>query len=127
MIPNEGLPLIDGDVLANNPVLCAVAEQANNPRGKEVNPLQNLLVASFGTGQSGRRITPQDIQNWGALAWADLIRGASTWIKSVRMDLQKLQDAAGAYLNSNSATHPLPKPSRHGVHTWSTEHSMILG
>ncbi|MFN9644680.1 MAG: patatin-like phospholipase family protein [Cyanobacteriota bacterium] len=79
MIPEEGLPLIDGGVLANNPTLCAVAEQFNKhseaaPPGQEYASFPNLLVASFGTGQSGRRITPKDVKNWGVLAWSDLLR-----------------------------------------------------
>jgi patatin-like phospholipase/acyl hydrolase len=78
-IPAEGLPLIDGGVLANNPVLCAIAEQLRQPpTGSEetnLNPLTHLLVASFGTGQSGRRITPKNVQNWGAFSWSDLVRG----------------------------------------------------
>jgi patatin-like phospholipase/acyl hydrolase len=79
MIPEEGLPLIDGGVLANNPTLCAIAEQISRhseaaEQGKDYIALPNLLVASFGTGQSGRRITPKDVENWGVLAWADLAR-----------------------------------------------------
>ena len=78
-IPPEGLPLIDGGVLANNPVLCAVADQlrqlSKNADPANQNPLQHLLVASFGTGQSGRRITPKNVLNWGALSWSDLARG----------------------------------------------------
>lgn len=79
MIPEEGLPLIDGGVLANNPTLCAVAEQFNrhsaaSAPGQDYATFPNLLVASFGTGQSGRRITPKDVKNWGVLAWADLAR-----------------------------------------------------
>jgi patatin-like phospholipase/acyl hydrolase len=78
-IPQDGLPLIDGGILANNPVLCAIAEKINyyskqNPAAQE-NPLQKILVASFGTGQSGRRITPDNVRNWGALAWSELPRG----------------------------------------------------
>jgi patatin-like phospholipase/acyl hydrolase len=79
LIPDDGLPLIDGGVLANNPTLCAVAEQFSR-YSQESGPKQenatypNLLVASFGTGQSGRRITPRDVKNWGVLAWADLVK-----------------------------------------------------
>ena len=78
-VPPEGLPLIDGGVLANNPVLCAVADQlrqlSHDTDQATINPLQHLLVASFGTGQSGRRITPKNVLNWGALSWSDLARG----------------------------------------------------
>ena len=69
----------DLGVLANNPVLCAVADQlrqlSKNADPANQNPLQHLLVASFGTGQSGRRITPKNVLNWGALSWSDLARG----------------------------------------------------
>ena len=79
IIPAEGLPLIDGGVLANNPTLCAIAEQfkRNSDKAKaghEVSRYPELLVASFGTGQSGRRISPKDVKNWGVLAWADIVR-----------------------------------------------------
>ncbi len=78
-IPREGLPLIDGGILANNPVLCAIAEKVNklskqDPLSKD-NPLQKLLVASFGTGQSSRRITPNNVRTWGAISWSELPRG----------------------------------------------------
>lgn len=78
-IPQEGLPLIDGGILANNPVLCAIAEKVNklskhDPSSQE-NPLKKLLVASFGTGQSSRRITPKNVENWGAISWSELPRG----------------------------------------------------
>ena len=79
MIPANGLPLIDGGVLANNPVLCAIAEQVNKIckecQPTQENPLQRLQVASFGTGQPGGRISPDNVETWGALAWADLVRG----------------------------------------------------
>ena len=78
-IPSEGLPLIDGGILANNPVLCAIAEQLRQqPTEAEavnLNPLRHLLVSSFGTGQSCRRITPKNVQSWGALSWSELAKG----------------------------------------------------
>lgn len=79
IIPQEGLPLIDGGVLANNPTLCAVAEQFNRHSEAAAteqtdSTLPNLLVASFGTGQSGRRISCDDVKTWGVLAWADIVR-----------------------------------------------------
>jgi patatin-like phospholipase/acyl hydrolase len=79
IIPKDGLPLIDGGVLANNPTLCAVAEQFKRHadtvgKGQGIPAYPELLVASFGTGQSGRRITPKDVKNWGVLAWADIFR-----------------------------------------------------
>lgn len=69
-IPPEGIPLIDGGLLANNPTLCAIAEEVK----KDV-PLTNILVASFGTGQSTKRIYPNDVINWGTLDWANPTKG----------------------------------------------------
>jgi uncharacterized protein len=68
-IPPEGLPLIDGGILANNPALCAIAEIAQDT------PLDNIRVISFGTGQPEGRITPHQATSWGALVWADLLKG----------------------------------------------------
>ena len=69
-IPQKGIPLIDGGVLANNPTLCAIAE--NIGQGA---PLDNILVASFGTGQTVRRITPNEATTWGGLVWSSLLEG----------------------------------------------------
>jgi patatin-like phospholipase/acyl hydrolase len=69
-IPPEGVPLIDGGILANNPTLCAIAEAYGNDA-----PLENILVASFGTGQQMRRITPDEATSWGAFVWSDLLKG----------------------------------------------------
>ena len=71
-IPPEGIPLIDGGVVANNPALCAIAEQiaAEGNRG-----LNDILVAAFGTGQLPRRITPNEAITWGGLDWVDLFNG----------------------------------------------------
>ncbi len=71
-IPSQGIPLIDGGVVANNPTLCAIAEGVSEANGID---LKNILVASFGTGQMERRITPDEATTWGGLAWSDLMRG----------------------------------------------------
>ncbi|WP_413168080.1 patatin-like phospholipase family protein [Capilliphycus salinus ALCB114379] len=67
-IPNEGLPFIDGGLVANNPVLCAIAEC------RKVFKRFPSLVVSFGVGAGLHRITIRQSQGWGALNWASLIR-----------------------------------------------------
>jgi len=62
-------PLIDGGVVANNPVACAIAEGLR-VQGDDGCGLEDFVVASFGTGQSTRSISIEDSQEWGALEWA---------------------------------------------------------
>jgi len=62
-------PLIDGGVVANNPVACAIAEGLR-VQGEGGCGLEDFVVASFGTGQSTRPISIEDSQEWGALEWA---------------------------------------------------------
>ena len=67
-IPNEGLPFIDGGFVANNPVLCAIAESQKNFK-----TLPDLVV-SFGAGTGFKRISVQEAKGWGAFNWANLTR-----------------------------------------------------
>jgi len=72
--PQAPAPLIDGGVVANNPTACAIAEGIRHLRqfqkfGQPVN-LQDFVVASFGTGQTSRRISFEEARSWGALQWA---------------------------------------------------------
>jgi len=71
----NGVPIIDGGVVANNPSLCAIAECLNLKRSSKPVSLQNILVASFGTGQMEDRITPHETQTWGILDWLNIKRG----------------------------------------------------
>lgn len=74
----RGVPLIDGGVVANNPTLCAIAECIKMGRKGEIPEpvsLDNILVASFGTGQLENRITPAETQTWGALDWLCITKG----------------------------------------------------
>lgn len=71
-IAGADMPLIDGGVVANNPTACAIAEgvKINSGRGSNGYSLDDFLVASFGTGQTIRRITIEEAKEWGALEWA---------------------------------------------------------
>ncbi len=67
-IPKEGIPLIDGGVVANNPSLCALSQQLD-----QGTPLGDILLVSFGTGQAAHRITPEDAKSWGGLKWTNIL------------------------------------------------------
>jgi patatin-like phospholipase/acyl hydrolase len=71
-IPPEGIPLIDGGVVANNPALCAIAEQIAEEGSRGLN---DIFVAAFGTGQLPRRITPNEVTTWGGWDWVYLFKG----------------------------------------------------
>ena len=72
------LPLVDGGVVANNPTACAIAEavRINSEARKsgvtdpEPAEIEHFVVASFGTGESIRRITADEAREWGASEWA---------------------------------------------------------
>ncbi len=75
-IGGAAVPLIDGGVVANNPAACAIAEavRVNRPRPERDGPtygLDELLVASFGTGEVVRRITGEEARRWSAVRWAE--------------------------------------------------------
>ena len=63
-------PLIDGGVVANNPTLCAIAEAAKGALNRPPALLSEVVVGSFGTGESTREITIAEAREWGALEWA---------------------------------------------------------
>lgn len=60
--------MIDGGVVANNPVLCAIAECR-----RQFNTFPSV-VASFGSGWTLNRITVREAQGWGSLNWGSLLR-----------------------------------------------------
>ncbi len=86
--PGGSIPLIDGGVIANDPVLCAIAERLH----WNLTPLANhqkwipercdtwvdvkdIVVASFGTGQPvARKIDIKQARRWG-VEWASPLRG----------------------------------------------------
>jgi patatin-like phospholipase/acyl hydrolase len=78
--PQSGIPLIDGGVFANNPALCAIAERLqwnkSLPNNLKWNTLlsenvhqNDIIVASFGTGQHVKQIGAKQVKQWGALEW----------------------------------------------------------
>lgn len=88
-IPPEGIPLIDGGVVANDPALCAIAERLRwnltppddkqkwipNPQDTWVD-VKDIVVASFGTGQAtARKINPKKATGWGAGEWVSPFKG----------------------------------------------------
>lgn len=59
--------------LSNNPTACVIAEAVNKSRDKEGIAqvgLEDMRVASFGTGETIRSISIKESQEWGALEWA---------------------------------------------------------
>jgi hypothetical protein len=77
-IAGAQVPMIDGGVVANNPTACAIAEafrindgrrQSGGGSGRAYHR-EEFLVASFGTGETIRRIDEHEAREWGALQWA---------------------------------------------------------
>lgn len=57
--------LVDGGVFVNNPAMCAYAEAAAMGVKSD-----DILIASFGTGNATRKIPYEEAKSWGALQWA---------------------------------------------------------
>jgi len=74
----EKSPLLDGGVTAQNPVIIALSEALKSHRGK-ARTVNDVLVASFGTGESpsSKTITPKTIFGHQSLLLGALVRGAS--------------------------------------------------
>lgn len=62
------LVLIDGGVVANNPVLCAMAEALR--LDARISDPRQLLLLSLGTGRHAYPIKASDAKSWGAMQWA---------------------------------------------------------
>lgn len=78
---NNKIPLIDGGIVANNPTLCAISERLRwdgdkwfytESRGTK---LDKIIVASFGTGCTLRRINSKEAESWGGLEWVSIFKG----------------------------------------------------
>ncbi len=86
-IPDSGgIPLIDGGVVANDPALCAIAERLrwntqgpSNPKwaalGEEKVKLEDIVVASFGTGRNVKSIGVKEVKEWGRAEWLNFNKG----------------------------------------------------
>lgn len=72
----EKRPLIDGGITANNPVVIALSEALGRP--DQVIALDNVIVASFGTGQpvEGKRDVPRTIFGHTSIITQALVAGA---------------------------------------------------
>lgn len=67
-IGDRKLVLIDGGVVANNPVLCAMAEALR--LDARISDPRQLLLLSLGTGRHAYPISASDAKSWGAMQWA---------------------------------------------------------
>ncbi|WP_280524654.1 patatin-like phospholipase family protein [Rhizobium grahamii] len=58
------VPLIDGGVFANDPILAAFVEARKKPWQGD-----RLVFLSLGTGQQNRPVAYQEAKDWGAVGW----------------------------------------------------------
>lgn len=72
-------PLADGGVTANNPVLVAISEAVREHHGERARSLENVVVASFGTGAppEGQTKAPRTIFGHGSVILQALMTGAT--------------------------------------------------
>lgn len=59
------VPLVDGGVFANDPILAAYVEARKQPGWKN----DELVFLSLGTGQQNRPFAYQEAKGWGVLGW----------------------------------------------------------
>ncbi len=78
----DGHCFIDGGVVANNPALCAYAEV------KKLNPRDEIIVVSLGTGRLLQFHKYGEIKNWGMLNWAIPIFNVLSNSSSATVDYQ---------------------------------------
>ncbi|MDI7861332.1 patatin-like phospholipase family protein [Rhizobiaceae bacterium n13] len=69
---NRRIPVIDGGVFANDPVLAAYVEARK--MGWENNP-DTVVILSLGTGIQNRKIPYQQAKDWGAFGWINPANG----------------------------------------------------
>ncbi|MBV6624468.1 MAG: patatin-like phospholipase family protein [Rivularia sp. (in: Bacteria)] len=67
---SDDYALVDGAMFANNPTALAIVEAIiySQNRGEEIG-LEDILVASFGTGSLTRKFPYEKAVNWGKLQW----------------------------------------------------------
>lgn len=103
----RNIPLIDGGVFANDPVLAAYVEARKLWQAAS----DSFVVLSLGTGRQNRKIPYQQAKDWGAFGWINPQNG--TPLISVLMQGQastaayqanKLLNPKGAKLNAEGST-----------------------
>lgn len=74
----ETSPLLDGGMTAQNPVVIALSEALKQTQGK-ARTVNDVLVASFGTGESTHQsnVAPKTIFGHGSMLLGAIVRGAS--------------------------------------------------
>jgi patatin-like phospholipase/acyl hydrolase len=74
----ETSPMVDGGMAANNPIIVALSEALKDTEGK-ARTVNDVLVASFGTGEAPTRtqIAPRTIFGHHSMLLSALVRGAS--------------------------------------------------
>ncbi len=101
------IPLIDGGVFANDPVLAAYVEARKLWQAAS----DSFVVLSLGTGRQNRKIPYQQAKDWGAFGWINPQNG--TPLISVLMQGQastaayqanKMLNPKGAKLNAEGST-----------------------
>jgi patatin-like phospholipase/acyl hydrolase len=73
-------PMADGGMTANNPVVLAISESVSHAKGSgKAVPLQNVVVASFGTGAppEGHTQVPKTVFGHGSMIMRALMTGAT--------------------------------------------------
>ena len=82
MVVDEGgvkHPMVDGGMTANNPVVIAISEAVREQRGERARSLENVIVASLGTGAppEGQTKAPRTIFGHGSAILRALMTGAT--------------------------------------------------
>ena len=90
--------LIDGDVYAGNPTMCAVVEANKSVYGECAHPAVNdLIIVSVGTGKEKQNYDYRKARDWGAVGWArpmiDILLSASAEV--VDYQIRQLFKVAG--------------------------------
>lgn len=80
------LALVDGGLFANNPTMCALAENLKLFGIKE-----EILIVSLGTGELVRRFEYNQAKNWGKLEWINPIISIMFQGVSITIDYQVRQ------------------------------------
>ena len=80
--PDSGVrhPMADGGMTANNPVVLAISESVSHAKGTgRCVPLENVVVASFGTGAApeGQTQAPKTVFGHGSMIMRALMSGAT--------------------------------------------------